>query len=234
MLKALVLCQRRSGSTFATKLVKVALGLKHDSKMYERSIIPYEPCQDILEAGRLKLWLRMWRDKIRVIKIEEPSTNQALVDHIINIFPRVKAISTVRSIEAIVSSRMKLKEAWGKSTSPSKILTEYIEQYHFLSSFVQSNPGRLFMINLDQPHEFSPDQFCCFLSVKLTPKFEEYAYEFKPVNTFLNQARKHKLTEESQAENHYSREDLIKICPDLAEYEAKYSELIQEVNGQLT
>lgn len=162
MLKALILSQRRSGSTFGVKTTKVALGLNLNTQENWKPIRPYQRCEELLETNYITLRWKLWRANTHIIKIEEPSSHLELVDHLLANFPRVKAITTIRNIESLVASRMALKQAWGRSTTAEKVIQEWVAHYHFLEDFIKTYPGKLFIINIDQPQTFNASEFCRF------------------------------------------------------------------------
>jgi hypothetical protein len=226
MLKALVLSQRRSGSTFGVKTIQTALGLCSDKSNNSRSIIPYEKCDDLLKANYVTLRWKLWRNRINILKIEEPYSHQELVEHLLGIFPRVKAITTIRNIQSMIASRMILKQAWGKSTTAEKIIEEWVDHYHFLENFMTTYPGKLFVIDIDRPQLFRVADFCEFLNVDLTPEFEVYSDKFVPVNTLESQVRKHKVSVDNEDMGRVLlRKDLIEIFPELTKYEFLYGQL---------
>jgi hypothetical protein len=226
MLKVLVLSQRRSGSTFGITTAKAALGLNLDRKKFSRSITPYKQCDELLHANRITLRWKFWRTKTAVIKIEEPYSHFGLVNHLTETFPKVKAISTIRNIEAIVNSRMALNRAWAKSSSPQKILDEWVAHYHFLEVFLKIYPEKLFLIEIDRPENFSPTDFCRFLNIELTDSFQEYANSFKPINTLEAQRKRHKIEALSYSNKQYSRLQLMELFPKLGRYEKLYQNLL--------
>jgi len=219
------LSQRRTGSTFAIKTIKSALGVT--PKRHSRSITPYGRCSDLLDKNSFQLWWDMWRSKTKIIKVEEPYSHHELVNHLMTSFPKVKVVSTLRKVEDIVNSRMSLREAWGKSTSVEKILEEWISHYEYMKKFSEIHPKKLFIIDIDRPQNFIAEDFCHFLGIKSTQDFQDYAKSFMPVNSLEAQAKRHKLEADKVKVSTISRQELIELCPRLEEYERGYKALLK-------
>lgn len=162
-------------------------------------------------------------NRIRGLKFEDPGKDD-FVAGLLELAPNARFVASYRPLESVIESHYNITK-WGHPEAD--VLYQFsacLTLYERLAA-----TGRLFILNVDQPHQFNLQAFANFLGHNPSDKAKALAEAWTPVNTLRYQVEKSGA--QYQGRRRAPRLDRIREIHDwISDYEARYQALCEKSN----
>jgi len=155
---------------------------------------------------------------IQSVNVEDPAID-FLGFSLASRYPEARWLTAFRRLDDIITSHHNIR-SWGKPEEG--VLHSFVTAIELFEHLARQ--GRLFVVNVDAPGEFSLERMCAFLGCEPTPEARRFAGNWPRINT-LEYQRKKFGEEATEREIPPQLSTLRERHPWIERIEARYTEL---------